>query len=344
MLHIMKRILNIKDVKLLGKNSDFVVRGSVSKLVRRIDRNDNPFWDITISDNSGELDGKVWGASIWWNSQGGDKFPVDPDNCGLRFEGASVEIEGKIAEFRDLLQYNFNSVYYLDQNEFPPHMFSKRSPVSTELLENSFLSLIGDVKRNDLRKFLEAVFFSHNLWEKFHVWPAAVTLHHAYTGGLLEHSVSVALGAKGMVQHYADFQIPVDTDLVIAGALLHDIGKLEAYTIAPSPMVTTKGNVIEHISLGYNMFIKFAEAEQLADDLTLALGHIIISHHGLRDYGSPVPPATPEAMIVSAADDIDFKLSYWKWQIDGLNPQSEVTDYLPLLDRRLWRGIPCPTL
>ncbi len=107
----MKRFLNIKDVKLLPVNSDFCVKGAVSKLIRRVDRNNNPFWDITISDASGDLDGKIWNLAAWWNTQAGDKFPIDPDNCGLRFEGSSVEIEGHIAEFRDLLQYNFNSIY-----------------------------------------------------------------------------------------------------------------------------------------------------------------------------------------------------------------------------------------
>ena len=335
----MKRFLNIKDVKQLPKNSDFFLRGAVSKLIRRVDRNNNPFWEMTISDPSGDLDGKIWNLSIWWNIQGGDKFPIDPDNCGLHFEGSSVEIEGHIAEFRDLLQYNFNSIYYLDQNNYPPHMFSKQSPVNADVLEAKFRNLIASIQHKDLHSFLEAVFFSHNLWDKFKVWPAAVSIHHAYTGGLLEHSVSVALGAQDISAHYSDFMIPVNLDLVIAGALLHDIGKIEAYSIAPTPQVTTKGNVIEHITLGYNMFTKFAEAEGLPDDITLALGHIIISHHGRKEFGSPVLPETPEALIVSAADDLDFKLNYWKYQIDALNAQAEITDLLPLIERRFWRGI-----
>ncbi|MBQ7220866.1 MAG: HD domain-containing protein [Synergistaceae bacterium] len=335
----MKRILNIKEVKQLPKNSDFFVRGAVSKLTRRIDRNDNPFWEMTITDSSGDLDGKVWNVSLWWNTQGGDKFPIDPDNCGLRFEGSSVEIEGRTAEFRDMLQYNFNSVFYLDQTDYPPHMFSRQSPVKPEVLEDTFRKLIAQIRREDLRNFLEAVFFKHNLWEKFKIWPAAVLLHHAYTGGLLEHSISVAIGARDIAQHYADFKIPADMDIVIAGSLLHDIGKLEAYTIAPAPQVTAKGNVIEHVTLGYSMFMKFAESEGLSDDLTLAIGHILISHHGRKEFGSPVLPGTPEALIVSAADDLDFKLNYWKYQIDAINTQNDFTDYLPLVDRRFWRGI-----
>lgn len=336
----MKNILNIKEVKQLNKNSDFITRGIISKLTRRKDRNDNPFWEMTISDSTGDLDGKVWSQAIWWNTQGGEKFPIDPDNCGIRFDGSSVEVEGRIAEFREQLQFNFNAVFYLDQTDFPPHMFSRHSPVKPEFLEETFRKLIAEIKRENLRNFLEAVFFTHNLWEKFKVWPAAISLHHAYTGGLLEHSVSVAIGARDIAKHYAEFKIPVDMDLVIAGSLLHDIGKTEAYSIAPVPAMTTKGNVIEHVTLGYGMFMRFAELEHLDENLVAALGHIIASHHGRLEFGSPVLPACPEAMIVSLADDLDFKLSYWKVQIDGLNPQSDVTDYLALIERRLWRGIP----
>ena len=335
----MNSILTIREIKQLPKNSDFQAMGIVSKFTRRIDRNSNVFWDITLSDSTGDLDGKVWPVSSWRNTQGGDSFPIDPDNCGLRFEGSSVYIEGHIAEFRDLLQYNFNEVWYLDQQDYPPRSFTKRSPVESKFLEDTFKGLIAEISHKPLRDFVHAVFFKHNLWEKFKSWPAAVTLHHAYTGGLLEHSVSVALGARDIARHYREFMIPVNMDLVIAGALLHDIGKLEAYSVSPVPQVTVAGTAIEHITLGYNMFMRFAEIEGLDHDLTLALGHILISHHGRNEYGSPVVPVIPEAVIVSAADDVDFKLSYWKMQIDALNGQSDVTDYLPAIERRLWRGI-----
>ena len=335
----MKKILNIREVRQLPKNSDFNVMGIVSKLTRRKDRNDNPFWEMTISDSSGDLEGKVWAASTWRNTQGGDNFPIDPDNCGLKFEGSTVEIIGKIAEYREQIQYNFNDIYYLDQNENPPHLFVRHSHVKNDFLEDTFINLIAEISHEELRNFVEAVFFKHGLWEKFKTWPAAISLHHAYTGGLLEHSVSVALGAKDLAKHYKDFAVPVNMDLIIAGALLHDIGKLEAYSISPVPQMTLPGNVIEHITLGYCKFMKLAEVEKLDEKITLALGHIMVSHHGRREFGSPVLPETPEAMIVNAADDLDFRLSYWKLQIEALNNQSDVTDYLPLIERRLWRGI-----
>ena len=335
----MNNILSIREAKQLPKNSDFEVMGLISRLTRRIDRNDNPFWEMTLSDPSADIDGKVWSVSNWRSNQGGDDFPIDPDNCGLRFEGLSVKIKGRIAEFRDQIQYNFDEIVLLDQDEYPPKLFTRRSPVKPEVLEELFISLITEISNEQLRNFVDAVFFRHGLWDKFKTWPAAFTLHHAYTSGLLEHSVSVAIGARDMAKHYAAFMIPVNIDLVIAGSLLHDIGKLEAYTVNPAPQVTVSGTVIEHITMGYGMFMKFAEAEHLDNDLAAAIGHIIVSHHGKREYGSPAIPMTPEAFIVCAADDVDFKLSFWKAQIDALNADTDFTEYLSAIDRRLWRGI-----
>ena len=91
-----------------------------------------------------------------------------------------------------------------------------------------------------------------------------------------------------MAKHYNDFKVPVNLDIVVAGALLHDIGKIESYSAEPSPSMSTAGNVIEHIFLGYGMFMKFAELENLSENIKLALAHIIISHHGRKEFGSPI--------------------------------------------------------
>ena len=331
----MKKNLTVKEVKQLLKDNAFNAVGILSKLTRRKDKNGNPFWEITISDQTGDLDGKVWQNSNWWSLEDNNKIPLDPENLMI---GSSVGVQGKVAEFRDMIQFNFNDVFYLDQDKYPPQNFSRHSALKFEFLEIEFNKIIDEVSE-PLHSFLSAVFFKHGLWNDFKIWPAAVSLHHAYSGGLLEHSLSVAIGARDIAKHYKYFNIPIDINLVIAGALLHDIGKIEMYTASSTPLVTTEGNVIEHIILGHHKFMSLAEIEKLDKKYTLAIAHIIVSHPGRREYGSPVLPAMPEAMIISAADDLDFKLSYWSNQIESLNEQNDVTDFLPMIERRLWRGI-----
>ena len=334
--------MSIKDVKQMAKDTDFIIKGVVSKFSRRKDRNGSPFWEMTVNDNSGDLVGKAWGNSVWYNNQGGDRFPIDPDNCGLNFEGLSLGFIGKTSEFRDQVQFNFQEVYILDQIQNPPSSFTRRSPLKQEFLEETFNDLISKISNSELKNFVSRAFFEHSIWEKFRTWPAAVLLHHAYSGGLLEHSISVTIGARDMARHYSDFKIPVDVDIITAGALLHDIGKIEAYSGIPVPSMQPVGNVIEHVSLGYHMFMKIAEAENLNSELAMAIGHIILSHHGKFEYGSPVLPQTPEAMLVSASDDIDFKLTFWKNQIENLNPQNDITDFISFIGQRFWRGVKLP--
>lgn len=336
----MKKIksLTVRDVKKLPTDESFSIVGIASRLVKKKDRNDKPYWDITLMDGTGEIEGKIWGNSSWWDLTGGNRLPIDPlaDN-GIKFEGSTVGLQGRVVEFRDQPQYNFNDVYYVDQEKYPPHSFVRRSPISDEKLEQMFRGLL-DGMGEPLRGFVEAVFFKHDIWRNFKAWPAAVSLHHAYVAGLLEHSLSVAAGAKSLAENYVSMGAAVDIDLVTAGALLHDIGKLDAYALNPNPQMTTVGNTADHIMLGYHKLMQIAEEEGLDPKLTEVLGHIIVSHHGRREYGSPVLPGTSEALIVNAADDLDFKMFVWRSQIDGLDSAHDITDYMPLLERRFWRG------
>ena len=335
------RVFNdIREIKQFPKNAEFNVVGVLLRITRRRDRNENPFWEMTIGDASGDMEGKAWYNASWFNNQGGDKFPIDPDNCGFTLDGLTIGINGTIVDYKGQPQYTFNEIHILDQVKYPPQKYTRRSPLKQEFLESTFKNLIAEISYKPLQDFINAVFFKHNLWEKYKVWPAAISIHHAYAAGLLEHSISVAIGARDMAKHYDEFLIPVNKDILIAGALLHDIGKIMAYNNIPVPQPRPEGSVIEHVSLGYGMFIKFAAAENLDEDLQTAIAHVILSHHGRFEYGSPVLPETPEAMLVSAADEIDFQLNYWKTQIEGLGEQNQVTEYLPMLERRLWKGIP----
>ena len=126
--------------------------------------------------------------------------------------------------------------------------------------------------------------------------------------------------------------------LLAAGALLHDLGKLDAYRLSPMPQMTVPGTVIDHVALGYARFDRLAETFGLEERLRLALGHILISHHGSKEFGSPALPATPEAMIVSSADELDFRLYCWKNAVDQLDDDSDgITDFSYSAGRRFWK-------
>ena len=200
-----------------------------------------------------------------------------------------------------------------------------------------------DQTHEPIKSLLNKIFYENNLWEDFKSCPGAPVIHHAYSGGLLEHSLAVAQNAYNTAQFYLANNLNINIDLVIAGGLLHDLGKLEAYAWDPVPRMLAPGNVLGHITMGYHKIAKFLDDEIAAgnfdETLALALEHIILSHHGRREYGSPVVPAIPEAMIVSAADNTDFEIFCWKNKIEGLEATQDFTEQLPLFDRRFWRGV-----
>ncbi len=333
-----KKKITADEARHLPKDSIFQIIGVASRFVRRKDKNDNPFWDISIMDGTGLLEGKLWSNAEWWDIQGDSKVKLDPltDEKILNLEGRSVGLQGKVVEFRDQNQYNFNVAYYVDQTKYPPHSFVRRSPFQLDELELAFRELL-DSCSEPVRDFLNKLFFKHGIWEDFQTCPAAVSMHHAYVSGLLEHSITVGRAALVLAKSYKVLYPEINADIVIAGALLHDLGKLESYKLSPTPQVTVPGNVVDHIVMGYHRFMKLVEAEDFDRKTALEIAHILVSHHGSKEFGSPVLPATPEAMIVSVSDDLDFKLFFWKEQTAQMEESREIGDYNTILQRRLWR-------
>jgi 3'-5' exoribonuclease len=192
-----------------------------------------------------------------------------------------------------------------------------------------------------LKGFLDFVFDTKKYWDKYKEWPAAVTHHHAYVGGLLEHSVATTRAANCIAKTYRALGMKIDVDLVTAGSLLHDIGKLEAYTLNPAPNMVTAGNIIDHVALGYRILSELTAEyglDKSDQKLSLALAHIVLSHHGSKEFGSPVLPATPEALVVAAADELDFKLFCWQETVSALEEDKEITDFHFAMQRRFWKG------
>jgi 3'-5' exoribonuclease len=191
--------------------------------------------------------------------------------------------------------------------------------------------LILHVRDPFIRELLQRLVTQHA--EKLRTWPAAQTVHHAYRSGFLEHVLSVARSALTLGAAYGANQ-----DLLTAGALLHDIGKLDELEYDRTTRYTRDGNLIGHVTLGTMMVRAAAQAiPDFPDVLRTQLEHLVLSHHGHKEFGAPVEPMTIEAMILSAADDLDAKINQVRQALaeDG---DGEFTAYHSRLGRVLWRG------
>ena len=163
------------------------------------------------------------------------------------------------------------------------------------------------------------------------VCPAAVTVHHAYPGGLLEHILSLATLGEGVASHYG-----VDPDLLLAGAVLHDIGKLDELSHGDAITYTRDGNLVGHIGLGL-ILVRGAirSLPGFPDELRGRIEHMVVSHHGSRHLGSPVEPMTEEAFILSALDDLDARLHQVRRHQQEAEGEGEFTAFHPRLRRVL---------
>lgn len=332
------RMTNTSDIKMLAVSEVFKGIFVVNAVLKKTDKNGRPYWEMTVSDQHGNLNAKIWSDAGWWDRSTPD-LESKPDMLsesrinGLK--GKVVGITGKVADFRGQLQYNFNAITLLNQGKYSPTQYIAHSEIPLPVLAERLDSMI-DSRRPEVRDFLKFV-FDGEIGTAFRDAPAAVSNHHAYAHGLLEHSLAVTDSAMALAGTYADIYPSLDVDVVVAGALLHDLGKIYSYSMSPIPEITLPGAVLDHIALGYAAFDKLADEAKLNPTLKLEIGHILLSHHGQKEFGSPVLPATLEALIVSAADELDFKLFCWKDAVKDLQPGQNISAYHFAAQRRFWR-------
>lgn len=332
---------DIPGIKTLGDGATFRSRFVVSQIRQKTDKNGKAYWEISVMDSGGTLDAKIWGGSRWIDrSQGPEANRIDPLENGfaLALEGKTIGVVGRVGTYKGQSQYTFEEVYFLNQEENPPHNFVQKAPVPVDELEARFWKLV-DGCEGPCGNFLRKVFDREgDLWKRFRVLPAAVSHHHAYVHGLLEHTLTTAESAVAVAVRYRDGGAPVSPDVVTAGALLHDLGKLDAYNLSPAPFTTIAGTIHDHIALGYAKFCELAEAHGLDEGSFLHLGHILLSHHGRKEFGSPVVPGTAEAMIVSAADELDFHLFCYGHAVTAMPEGQYISDWNNATQRRYWKA------
>lgn len=330
----------IQELKKLEPGVAFKSIFVVTSLFQKNDKNGKPYYEISVLDPTGTIDAKIWSDASWFDRSGESEdisLPAQKlsEDKMKELVGKTMGIDGKTAEFRGQLQFNFNKLTLLNQDSFPAAQYLTRSPIPVEEMEARYEALVSSC-RPGIADFLKSV-FSGDLWKKFRDWPAAVSHHHAYANGLLEHTLSVTDAAKSLAESMRRSGYDVDVDVVVAGGLLHDIGKLDSYKMTSIPEMTVAGAVLDHVAQGYLRFMELAEQYGLDEKLKLHLAHILLSHHGLREYGSPIVPATPEAMIVSAADELDFRMFCWADSVKDLTDSQPISQWNNSVARRFWK-------
>lgn len=282
-----------------------------------------PYLVLTVQDKSGEVSGPVW-----------DNVEVAQQRCS---PGEVVRLSGSVQSYRDNLQLRIEAIEAVAQAEVDLSLFMPATHRDRDEMAAALQELVRSVKDPFLKKLLQHFFGKGDVWEMFQVAPAAKGVHHAYIGGLLEHSLSVAQVADMLAGHYAG----VDRSLLLAGALLHDIGKLEELRMDNGVIdYTVRGRLKGHLVIGSEMVAEVAsKIRDFPTDTLEQLQHLILSHHGRQEYGSPTVPMTVESFMLSLLDDLDAKLNITE-QLRRKMEGDEMgwTDYQRILERYLYLG------
>jgi 3'-5' exoribonuclease len=268
----------------------FVVR----ERERRQKKNGDDFLRLVLADRTGSVPAIAW-----------DRVAEGFEICA---PGSIVMVGGRFSVHPQFgRQIKLSSVRPAVEGEYDPEELTEGPERSIELLEVDLRGLIETIQNPGLRALLEC-FFGQGTenWERFRQAPAAKHYHQAYVGGLLEHSLSVAQAVSAA----SNFFPGIDRDIAVTGALLHDIGKTEAYNDDPLAIeLTDAGRLQAEIPLGYyKVRRQIEEMEGFDPDLAQAILHIVLSHHGALEHGSPVVPCTREATLVHTIDKLGGRL------------------------------------
>ncbi len=272
---------------------------------------------LFLADRTGELDAKMWdNVSDVLNEFERDDF---------------VKVKGIIQVFHNRPQLTIHKVRRLDESEvqFADYFPSSKRDAGEMWLE--LRAIVASVRDRHLKGLLEAVLDDEEIARRYRIAPAAKQIHHAFLGGLLEHVLSVCGLAKSAAAHYAN----IDYDLLVTGAILHDIGKIYELNYERGFSYSNEGQLIGHISIAMRMMgDKLRGLPDFPPLVRSLVEHMILSHHGKLEFGSPKVPQFPEALLLHYLDDLDSKMEAMRAQIEN-DRQVEgcFTSYNPALER-----------
>lgn len=259
----------------------------LQEVIHRTTKDGRPFLLCTLSDKSGQI-----GAVLW---------DVPDEMMRWVQSGIVVHVNGRVVLYKDALQINAADMAPAEQpdlTDFLPASARPRDEMKAELQQ-----FINSLKQ-PWQDLLIYIFLDDDFLNSFANAPAARTMHHAYIGGLLEHTLSMAAVAEMLAKHYPY----VNRDLLLAGTLLHDMGKAIEYTTDPSFAFSDDGRLVGHIVRAVVIVEKAAEAIQMDAETLRPLVHMILSHHGTNEWGSPVVPKTLEAILLHQIDLLDSRV------------------------------------
>ena len=282
----------------------------------------NNFLNVTLSDKTGNLKGVMWDQ-------------VDQVLATGLSSGDFVQIMGNVNEYRGDRQLVIKKMTACPPDSIDSSDFLPKTHHNIESMFNRLVELTAAMQTEHLKELFSQFWNDEGFVHKFKTAPAAKKMHHAYIGGLLEHTLSMAILVERIAGHYGG----IDMDLLLSGVILHDIGKIKEFEYDHRIDYSDAGRLLSHIVIGLQMLeSKIENVINFPEEQALLLKHLIVSHHGAREFGSPEIPKTVEAFLLNYIDEIDSKVNGIRDFISSEDPNESWTSYHKMLGRHFYTG------
>ena len=284
-------------------------------------KNGDPFLSITLGDRTGEVEARLW-----------DKVDaLSP----LFNEGDVIQVEGHAGAYRNQIQVTISDIQVPKDGTADPDIFLESSSKDVTEMIGALRGVLQEIENRHIKSLVEKFLSDRPFIQRFKRAPAAKNFHHSYLGGLLEHTLSVCHVCRFVVEHYPD----LDKDMMLAGGFLHDIGKTRELRFDRSIDYTDEGRLLGHVVLGVGMVDEKLEAiKDFPQELAVRLKHLIISHHGQFEFGSPKRPKFLEAFALHLIDDLDAKMNGLGRFMERDRMEGDWTEFNRLFDRYFLKG------
>ena len=281
----------------------------------------NPFLNVTLSDRTGQVKGVVWDQ-------------VERIVAAV-VEGDFVHVRAQVGEYRGSLQLVVKDMARVPADQVDAADFLAATTRDVAKMFDRLKKMTARMQTPYLKALFEAFWADDVFVSAYTRAPAAKRMHHAYIGGLLEHTLSMAILSELIAGHYSG----VDHDLLLAGVILHDVGKIRELEYTQRIDYTDEGRLLSHIIIGLAMLDeKLKQVPDFPGTQAQLLKHMIVSHHGAREFGSPEPPKTIEAVLLNYIDEMDSRVNSIREYVAKDPSDGSWTPYHRLLERHFFKG------
>ena len=273
----------------------------VKTVEKKVSSKGDTYLDFTLSDSTGEINAKLWRYS--------------EEEYGVYAGGELVKVRGTVSQYGGADQLRIDRIRHtMDTDNVNVEDFVRTASYSSSDMYNELVGIANGFKDDDLKAIVTAIYSDNR--EALLYWPAAFKLHHAIRGGLLMHTLSIVRLCQSVCRIYPF----LDEELLISGAMLHDIAKTEEFVVNDAGTVdgySVKGNLLGHLTMGARTVEEYAKRLGIKEETAVLLEHMILSHHGVPEFGAAVKPMTAEAEILSELDLMDARVYEMREALSG---------------------------